>query len=252
MLGEDTLLFTKDGLKKLKDLNLYDEVLTAFGDFEPIVEMGPWQECTKKVKISTGEEFYCNDDTLWGVNKNTSCCDSFYYTDELENTYKFNKIKEFEGFGGSYEDEAYNYAVVIPKSVPNRYLLADINTRLAFLAGLIDSPMCMLGSNEGIYELYTRYDDLMRDIVTLLRSLALPLYISKHDGVWRIIIYMIKYIDIIPIQDDLKDCYDYAGVGLNLSINDICELKNNNKVMGRKIKVNRGSFLVGYSLITVS
>lgn len=252
MLGEDTLLFTKKGLKKLKDLALYDEVLTAFGDFEPIVEMSPWGECDKKAVLSTGEEIYCDDDTLWGAVPQGYHCGSFCYTEDINGRYVFNSIIANEYFDTNMEEEAYNYAVVVPRNVPNKYLLCDLNTRLAFLAGLIDSPICMLGNADGVYELYTRYDELARDIVTLIRSLALPLYIRKTQDVYCISVYMIRYIDIIPIQDDLKDCYDYSSMGFKLSINDIITLKNNKHVKGRRIKVNKGSFLVGYSMVTVS
>ena len=249
MLGEDTLLFTRKGFKKLKELNLYDEVLTSFGDFEPIIELGPWKECTYELTVSTGETFYCDDDILWDMNYSNAS----HYIYELKKGDFFGNISPFNGLEGErHVAEAYNYAVVVPSNVPEKYILSDIDTKLAFLAGLIDSPICMLGQSDGIYEFYTRHEELVRDITTLVRSLGLNVYVRKVDSVWGVSVYLTKYIDIIPIHDDLKQCEGYANSYSRLSINDIKELKNDKKLLGRNIRVNRGHFLIGYSFVTVS
>lgn len=248
MLGEDTLVFTKKGFKKVKDLILFDEVLTPFGDFEPIVEMSEWEEMTNKVILSTCEEIYCTDNLLWHLNGSNK------YTDELvEDTSTCGVKFALEGVDDELDYSPYDYAVVVPEDVPIEIMMGSLNTKLEFLAGLIDSPICELGTSEGIYKLYIRekYSKLADEILAFIRSLSISGIKTLDKGVFCITINITKYIDILPIRDEMKLCDNYANNSRNVMIRKIEELSNNDKIMGRMLKVNKGFFLVGYSLVPV-
>lgn len=249
MLGEDIVVYTRDGFKKIKDLVLFDEVLTPFGDFEPIVEMGPWVEMTKKVELSTVEDIYCTDDLLWNLVTGSK------YTDELERDTSVAGVR----FALERDSDSklgyspYNYAVVVPKDVPNEIMMGSLDVKLKFLAGLIDSVMCELGKVDGIYNLYIgrNYRQLADEILAFIRSLGLGVARKIVGNNYCITFNVTKYIDILPIRDEMMACYDYASIGRNIIIRNIEDLSINDKIMGRKIKVNRGFFLVGYSLVPV-
>lgn len=257
MLGGDTVVFTLKGFKKVKDLELYDEVLTPFGDFEPVVELGPWEEMEYKVDLSGYEDIYCSDDLLWYLYNNTSC-----YTDELDkDTATSNLNFELEGVSDKkLRFNPYNYAVVVPDNVPTDIMLTSLDNKLAFLAGLIDSPICELGEVDGIYKLYMnkKYKTLVDELLAFIRSLRLGCVVKLSGDVYVISFNITKYIDILPIRDEYKACYNYSSIGRNIMIKNIEKiseksnnLSKNDKIMGRKVKVNRGYFLVGYSLVPV-
>ena len=60
MFGADTLFMTHKWLVPLKNLKLFDKVLTPDGRFQPIVELGDWQLVDRIVHTSTGDEIYCS------------------------------------------------------------------------------------------------------------------------------------------------------------------------------------------------
>ena len=62
MIGLDTVLFTREGFKKLSELNLYDEVLTPLGIFEPIMKMSRIDDVDYYIKTSTDEIIKCSRD----------------------------------------------------------------------------------------------------------------------------------------------------------------------------------------------
>lgn len=249
MLGEDTVVYTRNGFRKIKDLVLFDEVLTPFGDFEPIVEMGPWTEMTKKVELNTVEDIYCTDNLLWNLVTGSK------YTDELDRDTSVAGVRiALEQDSDRYLGYSpYNYAVVVPQDVPNEIMMGSLDVKLKFLAGLIDSVMCELGKVDGVYNLYIgqNYKELADKLLAFIRSLGLGV-VRKIVGFNYCITFNItKYIDILPIRDDMMACYDYASINRNVIIRNIEDLSKNDKIMGRMIKVNRGFFLVGYSLVPV-
>ena len=250
MLGVDTLLFTRKGFKKLGELDLYDEVLTPFGTFEPIVELGPWESMDTVLKLNTFEDIYCDSSLLLNVIYNRN--NTFMYPDDIKKTpVSFQPIFEFEGDGKNHPvSNGYDFAVVVPTCVPDAYILSSIEERLKLLAGLIDSPICELGKAVGTYSFYTYYDDLMQGIVTLARSLGFGVTCHCSEMVYRIDVNVNKYIDIIPIKDELKICTDYTFQTRNVLIKSVKDCKN--FTLGRKIKVNGGLFLAGYSMVPVA
>lgn len=250
MLGADTLLFTKKGFKKLIELDIYDEVLTPYGVFEPIVKLGPWKPMDKVIKLNTLEDICCTDNLM--LNAADHCNGSYTYVDEVDDkNYYFDPIMEFEGDGKNHPvSNGYDFAVVVPTCIPDAYILSPIEERLKLFAGLVDSPICELGKVDGIYNFYTYYDDLMQGIVTLCRSLGFGVTCSKKKMVYKIGVSVNKYIDIIPIKDELKMCHNYATMSKRAYVSKVAE--NKNFTLGREVKVNGGFFLVGYSMVPVA
>ena len=211
MLGENTLFLTRKGFKTLKNLNKYDEVMTGYGDFAHIVELGPWIPMTKCAILSTGERIYCTDDTLWNVSAHRT----FKFTDELDledDAESCTPIFELPGVKGRYKSGSYKKSVTVPKLVPDECLLCDVKTRLEFLAGLIDSPICEIGSGEGIYVFYTQSDELYHGIIALVRSLGFGVSYRRSGLVHIIRVYINKYIDALPVRDEYKESWDYASI----------------------------------------
>lgn len=254
MLSEDTLVLTKRGFKPVKDLMLYDNVLTPFGDYEPIMELGPWTEMTKKVSLNTCEDIICTGDLLLlgGTGADNH---AVYAVDELDGVdFVCSDVFPPEKSRKNIDFDPYKMAVVVPEYVPDKIILSTIDKKLEFLAGLIDSPICQLGLGEGCYNLYIkdRYKRLADSILALVRSLDLPVSRILKDRIYRISIKFDKYIDIIPIRDEMKMCFEYASNGSLMRVEKISDLSNNDKkIMGRRVKVNGSWFLVGYSLLTV-
>lgn len=248
MLGVDTIVFTRHGFKKLGELKLYDEVLTPFGDFEPIMELGPLEEMKYEVQLSDDEVIYCDDNLLWYM------IDAWRHTDELERSDSINGIYlPLIGKAGELGFNPYNYSVVVPNKVPLKIMFGSLREKLGFLAGLIDSPICELGLAEGIYKLYfgKKYKKLAYDVLGFIRSLDIGSTLIYEDGVYIVWFSLTKYIDRVPIRDEMKQCYDYANNSKYVSIKDI-KLSKNDKKLGRKIRVNKDLFLIGYGLITVA
>ena len=89
MIGLDTVFFTREGFKKLRELNLYDEVLTPLGMFQPIMKMSKIEDVDYYIKTSTDEIIKCSSDMMLPLyNENhtermvcVSCIkDKKYYT----------------------------------------------------------------------------------------------------------------------------------------------------------------------------
>jgi hypothetical protein len=246
MLSGDTVVLTHDGFKTVKELNLYDEIMTPFGDFEPIVEMGPWEVMNNEVVLSTGEAVVCSDTLLWHVNDN-----KYKYTDELlDGEYACSKIFELGQDGLHPVIPAYDYAVVVPTSVPDAYILSSIETRLAFVGGLIDSPICEIGSRDGIYKFYTQYINLLTGMIALFRSLGWSIKLDFIEGVYCITLHITSHMSEIPIKDELKKSQYNCPTSINIRVQCIKDCSNKG-IMGRKIRVNGGLFLIGYSFIPV-
>lgn len=251
MLGEDTLFFTRKGFKKLKNLNKYDEILTGFGTFAHITELGPREKMTKCVEFTTGEKIYCTDDMLWNVGSDRG----YKYTDELElleDGATCADISEFQGVRGRKSFGNYRKSVVVPRCVPNECLLADRDAKLEFLAGLIDSPICEIGDSDGIYVFYTFSDELAHGIISLARSLNFGVTGKKSGLVHIIRVYINKYIDILPVRDDYKACYDYANTVFALRVKNVREIRPDEACFGRSVRVNGGFGLIGYSFIPIA
>lgn len=255
MLGADTLLFTKKGFKKLIELDMYDEVLTPFGTFEPIVKLGPWKPVDKVIRLNTLEDIYCSDNLMLDAGAYNNKAGYMYVDDLAENIdkvyYNFEEIMEFEGDGRNHPvSNGYDFAVVVPTCIPDAYILSSIEERLKVFAGLVDSPICEIGKTDGYYDFYTYYDDLMQGIVTLCRSIGFGVTCTCSEMVYKISVAVNKYIDILPIKDELKVCHNYAALNKRMFVRKISD--NKTFTLGREVKVNGGFFLVGYSMIPVA
>lgn len=252
MLGEDTLFYTKNGFKKLKNLNKYDEVLNSDGHFTYITRLGPWKPINKCVKLSTSEEIYCDDSLLWDL----SGVGEFKYTDELE-LYEAGiscaRSCELERVRPRKLENNYEKSVRIPRNIPHKYITCKLEDKLEFLAGLIDSPMCELGDHHGIYVFSTYFEDFAHELVALARSIGYGVmcrYVPKYK-IYVIRIYIDKYIDILPIRDPYKVCFREAGNSYTAFMLGIRKIEPAEANFGRTVELNDGNCLVGYSLVSV-
>lgn len=256
MIGENVLVFTRKGYKRVAEIELYDEVLTRYGTFESVTELGPWQKIDSTVVLSTGELIMCNNDTLWHGRASSYPNESMEYTEDINvdgDDYSFSNIKGCSLRSRKPVYSPYDYAVVVPTGVPQEYLLSNDATKLAFFAGLVDSPICEANANTpGVYVFYTLYKNLEIGIITLARSLGWNVN-CRYEGKLSIIsVYPDEKIHEIPIKDDYK-IFDRSSLNVpHVKIIDIMSLPDDYNVYGRYIKVDSGGLLVGYSLVPVN
>jgi len=255
MLGEDTLFLTPKGFSPLKKLKLYDEVLTAYGTFEPIVALSEWQDVTSDyniVQASTNEFFLCSDDVMWIVyDKYLKNHENIVFSDELcsekhgaANTMDIAQCKNTIIYN------PYDYCIVVPMGIPEEYLLSNRATRLECFAGLIDSPICEIGNVRGTYNFYTKYYPLEKGIVSLARSLGYLAYCDIIDNVTCVTIYVTSHEEI-PTRDE------YKKLAFSSRLRNVMKYKNVKKVSkvvnkkSRKVSINGGNAVIGYSLLPI-
>ena len=253
MIGENTLLMTPHGFKRLKELKLFDKVLTMYGTFEPIVYMSEWKDMTHKMTNSLGESFAVTDDLLLASNGEVSFIS---LKNVVKNNYKFGFMNILHNVSYNKrdsctysEEELYQMAVVVPSSMPKTLLYSSLEKRMAFMAGLIDSPMCAITEIEGVYTFYVAYDDFLVDFITLVRSLGWCIELSNNRTVIVKAIGSLLPIDL-PIRDNYKVMSgQYSGYKRCIGIKSVTSEKMLGR--GREIAVSGNSFLIGHSLIPI-
>ncbi len=256
MLGEDTLFLTRNGFVPLRDLKRFDEVLTEYGTFEPIVDLGKWENVTvdyNLVESSTNERFICDDSLMWVVyDKYTKSHENVVYTDELcdKNNYAA-KIMDIIQCKKSVLYNPYNYCAVVPMCIQEEYLLSNRETRLECFAGLVDSPICEVGTINGTYNFYTKYYPLEKGIISLARALGYLVSCEINEGVTKITVHISGDVEEIPFRDEYKMLISpsrYKNVMLYKSVNKLT--KDVNK-KARKVSINGGNAVIGYSLLPI-
>ena len=68
--------------------------------------------------------------------------------------------------------------------------------------------------------------------------------------VYCVKLYVTKYIDLLPIKDEYKECFTYSYRYGHTKILKVEKLDDCD-INCRTIKVNGGALLIGYSLIPV-
>ena len=252
MIGLDTLLFTREGFKKLRDLDLYDEVLTPLGVFEPITHMSKIEDIDYYIKVATDEIIPCSRDLeLPLYNENHT--ERILYADCINNKRYFTtKILPYESKLKTRKD-LYEIGTKIPKEIPNEWLLLSSSYRYELLCGLMDTPMCSLKGEDGIYGFRPHSYEFEKSLVALSRlfGFAVSCGNEKIHRIVRVGVQNTAVIDDIPIRDRYKDISKMPPnnrFGF-MPIKDTGTLKKS--VQGRGITVEGGLILVGYSLIPV-
>lgn len=253
MIGLDTILFTPDGFKKLKDLNIYDEVLTPFGVFEPIMKMSKIQDIDFYIRVATDEKIVCSKDLEIPVydEKNRERIvyagyikDKKYYT---TNSLPYDSKKYIK------DEDLYIKGTEIPQSISKKWLTASLYNRFELFCGLMDTPMCYLEKEDGVYVFKPHSYRFEQEFVALSRlfGFSVKCDIVKKKRVIKVGVQNIAVIDDIPIRDNYKDLSKMPPDNRPhfMPIIDNGELKT--PVKGRNIKVDCGLVLVGYSLIPV-
>ena len=252
MIGLDTVLFTREGFKKLKDINLYDEVLTPLGIFEPITKMSRIGDIDYYIRVATDEMICCSDELELPIydekNRERMICVSYikdkkYYTTK---TLPYDsKIRA--------DDDLYVRGTDIPQSISNKWLISSLYDRFELLCGLMDTPMCSLASEDGVYKFQPHSAQFEKELIGLIRLFGFPVKCGMTDShrIVRMGIQNISVIDDVPIRDSYKDISKIPPENRYkfMPIKDNGTLKNSTK--GRGIKVKGGLVLVGYSLIPV-
>lgn len=252
MIGLDTLLFTKDGFKRLGDLDLYDEVLTPLGVFKPIIKMSKVEDIDYYVRTSTDELIACSRDLELPVYENRYREKIVYVDGIKDNKYCTTKILPFES-NVTTSRNLYEEGVKIPNIIDNKIFRMSSCYRYELLSGLMDTPMCTLLNENGIYAFRPHSLEFEKSLVALMRLFGFAVRCEIVNGI-RIIkvgIQNVAVIDDIPIRDRYRDIskkppdnrYDF------MPIRDTGILKN--KVKGRSIEVSGGLVVVGYSMIPI-
>lgn len=252
MIGLDTVLFTREGFKKLRDLNLYDEVLTPLGIFEPITKMSRVKDIGYYIRVATDEMICCSDDLELPIydekNRERMICVSYI----KDKKYYTTKTLPYDSKISAKED-LYTRGTEIPQSISNNWLISSLYDRYELLCGLMDTPMCRLSSEDGVYRFQPHSAQFEKELIGLIRlfGFAAKCGMSDKHRYISMGIQNVAVIDNIPIRDSYKDIsrkppdnrYKF------MPIKDNGALKNS--VKGRSIKVQGGLVLVGYSLIPV-
>lgn len=252
MIGLDTVFFTREGFKKLRDLNLYDEVLTPLGMFEPIMKMSRIKDIDYYMKVATDEVITCSNDLelpVYDINHK----EKMVSVDSVkDNKYYTTKILSYDSDIRSKED-LYEIGTSIPKEIGNKRLVLSSYHRFELFCGLMDTPICELKSKDGIYDFYPHSYEFEKDLIALARlfGFAVRCGSSKGHRYVKIGIQNISLFDDIPIRDTYRDIEKMPPDNrfAFMPIKDTGTLKNS--VQGREISVKNGLALVGYSLIPI-
>lgn len=251
MIGLDTVFFTRNGFKKLKDLNLYDEVLTPLGMFEPIMKMSRIDDIDYYFKVSTDEVIECSKDLelpLYNENYTLKMRYIGYLDDKKYYTMKTLPCE----YGKDVDVDYYEIGARIPSRIDDSFTKSTYN-RYELFCGLMDTPMCSLKTEDGVYEFRPHSYEFEKDLVSLFRLFGFPVKCGVCDKkrYVKMGIQNIAVIDDIPIRDRYKDIMKRPPDNRYtfMPLKKTGKLKDT--VKGRSISVNGGLALVGYSLIPV-
>lgn len=252
MIGLDTLLFTRDGFKPLRDLDLYDEVLTPLGVFKPIMKMSKVENIDYYVRLSTDEIIPCSRDLELPVYDSKHREKMVSVDCIKDNEYYTTKILPYESKIKSRR-KLYEFGVNIPKIIDNNILKTSSCDRYELLSGLMDTPMCSLVSENGIYIFRPHSLEFEKSLVALMRlfGFAVKGEVVNNTRIIKVGVQNVAVIDDIPIRDRYRDItrrppnnrYEF------MPIRDVGILKNS--VQGRQIEVPGGLVVVGYSLVPI-
>jgi len=187
MVGEDTLFWTRDGFRSLKDLEIGDEVLTQYGVFLPIFRLGEWKEAKYVVNVGY-DEIYCRDSSMFAISPKKGVM-------KLEST---NGLvdKSLTGVaicdivfetGGKINWElmrkSYALGLNVPKKIPKWLMDAGFDVKCNFIAGMVDSVNGSL-SKTNCYILTSRYENVLEDLKTIVRLLGWTYRIKDEYTLW--------------------------------------------------------------------
>ena len=252
MIGLDTVLFTRKGFKKLKDIELYDEVLTPYGVFEPIMKMTRIEDVDYYIQTSTDEIITCSDDLELPVyNKNGTermICVSCIEDNECFTTRSL-----------PYESKTivrknlYEMGAKIPERIDNHLFTISSLFRYELLCGLMDTPMCELKSETGVYAFKPHSKEFENDLVALCRLFGFPVHckVVKNHRIVEMGVQNIGIIKDIPIRDRYKDISKMPPNNRPTFMPIRGHGRLDEPVKGRQIEVIGNFVLAGYSLIPV-
>lgn len=252
MIGLDTVLFTPEGFKKLRDLNIYDEVLTPLGKFEPIMKMSPIKEIGNYVKVATDEIIPCSNDLEFLVYDKDNNEKLIFAEDLKRNTYYTAKTSRYY-CKKEINLDLYEEGIKIPLRISNTMLTASLFDRYELLCGLMDTPICELKNENGVY-LFKPHSHLFeKGLVSLFRLFGFPVICgeAKHIRYVKMGVQDLVCMDEIPIRDEYRKMSKTPPkVRYNfMPIKGYGKFKNVAK--GRNIFIKGGLVLVGYSLVPV-
>ena len=206
MVGEDTLFWTRDGFRPLKDLKVGDEVLTMFGVFLPIFSLGEWKEARYVVDAGY-DNIYCRDSSMFAIlEKNgvmklestsglvdkslsgVAICDIVFETGQRASLEKMRR--------------AYQLGIDVPKKIPKWLFHANFDVKCNFIAGMVDSVNGGL-SLANCYVLQSRYPEVIDGLTTISRLLGWVYRLKSETCVW---LYPSGFVDTHFVR--CKDPYN--------------------------------------------
>lgn len=186
-IASDTPVLTKRGWVKHGDLIEGDEVLNRDGLWVRVMRVHPKVMCDRKVVFANGESIICHERHEWVVrNAMRSARYKIAETRDIERMFEEQKWVEDKWWRGPAisvpphfpvtgivkEDpnKAYKVGVSLGRSgkpVEHKWIMADKQSRLALLAGLMDETGHIYGFN-GRAELRPKTDEQAESMVTLI------------------------------------------------------------------------------------
>lgn len=252
MVGEDTLFWTRDGFRSLKDLEIGDEVLTQYGVFLPIFRLGEWKEAKYVVNVGY-DKIYCRDSSMFAISPKkgvmklestnglvdksltgVAICDIVFETGGKNNLELMRK--------------SYVLGLNVPKKIPKWLMEAGFDVKCNFIAGMVDSVNGGL-SKTNYYILTSRYENVIEGLKVIIRLLG---WVYRIKDEYTLCVYPYGLIDshFIRCKDPYNKRLGHSTVDYKYRINGVYKA---NGVRCREVLVGAQDmyvpFVVGKSMI---
>lgn len=207
----DSLVFTKNGYKKMGEIEIGEEVVDGKGNITKVTNIFPQgKKPIYKISFSDNTSTLCADNHLWKVKQNNKDYEILTTKELLEQGIKLNNQYKYEipvvtlniWQDNNITDDPYIEGKdKIKDYIPKKYLYSSIETRCRLLQGLLDK-------NKNITQFKTTKEQLSKDFAFLVRSIGGLDTIIKKDKEYQHTIELntpIKKITNIEYIDE-EDC----------------------------------------------
>ena len=278
LIADRVPVLTTRGFKQHGKLKVGDYVFSADGKPAKVLAVHAKWYANYEVTFSNGEKIKCHGNHEWvvekrGVETGTKKIDVMetYYLKDVIESYKKPQaplwIIPKEGLDGRKRkfdiepyEYGYNWREIQETGIEMEYILADKESRLELLAGLVDGLFKVrIKGNKDMQPRYSirfgekgikKESKLMKDIELLLDSFGIYYHYTNSDRIGdRIDIYIPQRIDIPARKEGKKIVRNIKSNWDILKITKIEKLPVEKWEQGNCITVERGTYLVGERLI---
>ena len=251
MIGEDTLVMTREGFVPVSDLQVGDEILSQHGDFIPIFALGEWVPAKYKFVVDN-EVFHCTDSLFIHVARRRNVSLREIVQESMQQV-RFCDINVASFGKDRIADDGYGYwvGIDVPERIPPRIMNSGTLAKLGFFAGLVDSVNGKIMRN-GSYKISSAYPEMLEDLKILVRLLG---WNYEQRDKKSLFVYTTGALDgcNIPVRDPYKKRCGRTTLAHKMRIKHVFEADKD--VMCREIlagyKGQPTSYLIGRSLLPV-